>query len=115
MAFTPEELEAMRLADLEIEEDFEMSLEDFELSKSLDRQAEFEGLDQEKQKAHAYNKAYDAANKERRAATKKAWYEANKEKVAASHKAYYEANREKLLAYAKAYMRERRAACRESF
>lgn len=50
MAFTPEELEAMRLADEEIEEEFELSQEDFKFSCEMDRQAMFDRLEPEKKK-----------------------------------------------------------------
>lgn len=112
-AFTKEELEAMRLADEEIEEEFELSQEDFEFSRAMDRQAMFDRLDPEKKKASSHQKVYQKANKERRAASRKVYYEANKESIAAYHKAYYEAHRPELLAYQRAYEKsnkERRAA-----
>ena len=52
LAFTPEELEAMRLADEEIEREFYLSADDIAASNELDR-----------------------------AAQKKAYYEANREKI----------------------------------
>lgn len=79
--FTPEELEAMRLADEEIERDFRITNEDLRESRALDRLAVFDKKDKKEQKV---------------AAQQKAWYEANREKVAAQQKAYREANRERI-------------------
>ena len=50
----------------------------------------------------AYNKAWRAANKERKRANHKAWYEANKESHRANNKAWYEANKERVSARGKA-------------
>jgi hypothetical protein len=47
----------------------------------------------------AYDKAYRAANKGRKAAWLKAWKEANKARVAACNRAWRAANREKVSAY----------------
>ena len=87
MAFTKEELEAMRLADEEIERDFRMSQDDLEFSAYLDRFAKFDNLDGSGQKRAAQRKAYREANKDKVAEYQKAYYEANKDKVAAQRKA----------------------------
>ena len=118
MAFTPEELEAMRLADEEIEEDFELSQEDFAFSNELDRQARFDRLDNSEKQALSRQREHRQANKERRAAIQKAYYEANKDKISAYKKNYYKANRDSCLAYQKAYEathRERRAAYQKAY
>ena len=78
MGFTPEELEEMRRADAQIEEDF--------------RREKREGM-----------QAYYARNRERRLAQNKAWREANPEKVKKSNRAWREKNRERTLARARAY------------
>ncbi len=101
--FTKEELEAIRLADLEIEEDFHLTNEDLRRSRTLDREAYLEAMDPEKRKVAAWNKAYREANKDKVAAQKKAYREANKDKVAAQQKAWYEANKDKVAAQQKAY------------
>ena len=101
--FTPEELEAMRLADEEIERDFRITNEDLRESRALDRLAVFDKKDKKEQKVAAQQKAWYEANREKVAAQKKARYEANREKVAAQKKAWYEANREKVAAQQKAY------------
>lgn len=64
--FTPEELEAMRLADEEIERDFRITNEDLQESRALDRLAVFDKKDKKEQKV---------------AAQQKAWYEANRERI----------------------------------
>ena len=93
MPFTPEELAEMAAADAEIEATFRLEQADLDRSRDLDRQAHFDGLDPEKQRV---------------AAQQKAWYEANKDKVAAQQKAWYEANKDKYNAYMREYMRKRR-------
>ena len=88
MPFTPEELAEMAAADAEIEASFRLEQADLDRSRELDRQARFDGLDPEKQRVAAQQKAYREANKDKVAAQQKAWYEANKDKVAAQRKAY---------------------------
>lgn len=92
MLFTPEELAEMAAADAEIEASFHLEQEDLDRSRELDRLAHFDGLEPDKQRV---------------AARQKAWYEANKDKVAARQKAYREANREKYNAYMREYMRRK--------
>ena len=76
--FTDEELEAMRLADEEIEKEFLMTPEEWAESKARDRQVRIDRLD----------------NRGR--------------KIAAQQAAYYEANREKWNAYQREYRRRKR-------
>lgn len=78
MGWTPEELEEMRRADAQIEEDFRW----------------------EKREVM---QAYYARNRERRLAQNKAWREANPEKVKKSNQAWREKNRERILARDRAY------------
>ena len=78
--FTEQELEELRRADEELDENFTLSVEDMALSRSLDRAAKIDRLD---------NKG---------------------KKIAAQKAAYYEANREKHNAYMREYQRKRRAA-----
>lgn len=66
--WTAEELEAMRLADEEIEAEFRLTNDDLAFSREI----------------AAQQKAYREANREKVAAQQKAYYEANREK----HKAY---------------------------
>ena len=93
MGFTKEELEAMRLADEEIERDFRWTNEELEASRERDRVSIFDRKDVAAQKV---------------AARKKAWYETNREKVAAKKKAWYEANREKINENRRRKYREKR-------
>lgn len=80
--FTPEELEALRLADEEIDEDFRQTQAEIEASRRRDRTARLEAMDPQKRK------------------------------IAAQQAAYREANRPKYNAYMRDYMRKRRAAQR---
>ena len=113
MGFTKEELEAMRLADEEIERDFRWTNEELEASMERDRVSIFDRKDVAAQKVAAQKKAWYEANREKVATQQKAWYEANREKVAAKKKAYYEANREKVVAKKKAYYEANREKINE--
>ena len=94
--FTAAELEAMRLADEEIEREFRLTNEDLARSRGLDKEIIFERKDAADQKIAEYKKAYREANRGKIAEYQKAYYEANREKVAEYKKAYYEANRGKI-------------------
>ena len=86
LAFTPEELEAMRLADEEIEREFSLSIDDIAASSELDRAALYDRKSEKERKIAAQRKAYRDANKDKIAAQQKAYYEANKDKIAAQQK-----------------------------
>ena len=77
--FTPEELEELRRADAELDEEFVQTQEEIEESRKRDKQARFDRLDDKGKKI---------------AENKRAYYEANREKIAENQRAYYEANRE---------------------
>ena len=81
MGFTKEELEAMRLADEEIEREFRWTNEELEASRERDRVSIFDRKDVAAQKLAAQKKAYREANREKVAAQQKAYYEANREKI----------------------------------
>ena len=72
LAFTPEELEAMRLADEEIEREFSLSVDDIAASNELDRAALYDRKSEKERKVAAQNKAYRKANKDKVAARRKA-------------------------------------------
>ena len=103
LAFTPEELEAMRLADEEIEREFYLSIDDIAASNELDRASLYDRKSEKERKVAAQNKAYREANKDKIAEYNKAYRKANKDKIAARRKAYYEANKDNVLEYQKAY------------
>ena len=108
--FTEAELEELRKADEEIEEDFTLTQEDLDFSRNLDREAKLDKLDNRGRKIAAQKAAYYEANREKIAAQKAAYREVNREKIAAQQAAYREANREKLRAYQRDYQRKRREA-----
>lgn len=83
MGFTPEELEEMRRADAEIEEDF-------------------------RREKREVMQAYYARNRARRLAQNKAWREKNREKVKKSNQAWRENNRDRINARDRAYYAENR-------
>ena len=108
MGFTKEELEAMRLADEEIERDFRWTNEELEASRERDRVSIFDRKDVAAQKVAARKKAWYEANWEKVSTQQKAWYETNREKVAAKKKAWYEANLEKINENRRRKYREKR-------
>ena len=72
MGFTKEELEAMRLADEEIEREFSLSVDDIAASNELDRAALYDRKSEKERKIADQNKAYREANKDKLAAQRKA-------------------------------------------
>ena len=90
MPLTAEELRAMRLADEEIERNFQLTADDIDRAREMDRVALFEKKDAAAQRAVAQQKVYRAINREKVAARKRAYYEAHREKIAAQQKAYRE-------------------------
>ena len=93
--FTPEELEELRRADQEIEENFQITQEEINQSRKRDRESDLESLDHHQRKIAAYQAAYREANREKIAAQKAAYREANREKYNAYHMEYQRKWREK--------------------
>ena len=108
--FTEEELEELRRADAELDEEYHLTQEDIVFSRQLDREAKLDRLDNRGRRSAAQQAAYREANREKIAAQQAAYYEANREKIAAQQAAYREANREKYNAYMREYLRKRREA-----
>ena len=96
--FTPEELEELRRADLELDESFCQTQAEREASRKRDRAAVLDNMDRKSRKI---------------AENKRAYYEANREKIAENQRAYSEANREKYNAYMREYQRKKRLAARQ--
>lgn len=96
MIFTPEELEELRRADAEIDENFRLTNEEIQASRKRDRESVIDRKDNHEKKI---------------AAQKAAYYEANKEKIADYQAAWFQKNREKWNAYQREY-RKRKAASR---
>ena len=95
--FTPEELEELRRADAELDEEFVQTQEEIEESRKRDKAVKMQRLDNKSKKI---------------AENRRAYYEANREKIAENQRAYREANREKYNEYMRNYYRQRRAAAR---
>ena len=91
--FTPEELEELRRADAEIDEDFCITQGEIVESRRRDRDVKFSRLDSKAKKIAEYQRAYR---------------EANKDNIAEYQRAYREANREKYNAYMREYLKKRR-------
>ena len=87
MGFTKEELEAMRLADEEIEREFSLSVDDIAASNELDRAALYDRKSENERNVAEHNKAYREANKYKISEYQKAYRKANKDKIAARRKA----------------------------
>lgn len=94
--FSDVELEAMRLADEEIEKQFSLSREEIEFSRRMDHQAKLDRLEDNERKIAARRAAYYQANKDKCAAYQAAYYRANKDKRADYQREYR--RRKKLLA-----------------
>ena len=110
--FTPEELEELRRADAELDEEFVQTQEEIVESRKRDRQAKIDRLDSKGKKIAENKRAYYEANREKIAENQRAYREANREKIAENKRAYYEANREKYNEYMRNFLRKRREAAR---
>lgn len=93
MPFTAEELEAMRIADEEIDREYEVSSTDTEISKWLDELAINDRLDHKQ----LHNKRY-----------KRAYREEHKDEIRIYQRAYQEEHKDEIRAYQRAYQREYR-------
>lgn len=85
--FTKEELEALRLADAELDEEFRESPEEIARSRRMDREAQLDRMDNRERGIAAYQAAYREANRDKIAAYHAAYYEANRNKIAARRRA----------------------------
>ncbi|MBS6700419.1 MAG: hypothetical protein KH284_02280 [Clostridiales bacterium] len=98
MPFTAEELEAMRLADEEIEHEFEESYSaqyaDAGISKWLDELAINDTLDHKQLHKKRQQRAYREEHKDEIAAKKRAYYEEHKDEIAAQQRAYRKRKRQ---------------------
>ena len=79
--FTAAELEELRRADAEIDEEYRLTPQEIKASRKLDREAELERMDPQTRKIAAYQAAYREANKERIAAQRAAGRQKNREKM----------------------------------
>ena len=99
MMFTPEELEELRRADAEIDENFRLTNEEIQESRKRDRESVLDRKDHRGKKIAAQQAAYR---------------EANKEKIADYQAAWKKENREKWNAYQREYRKNRKAASRSA-
>lgn len=88
MMFTPEELEELRRADAEIDENFRLTNEEIQASRKRDRESVVDRKDHRGKKIAAQKAAYREANKEKIAAQKAAWFQKNREKWNAYQREY---------------------------
>ena len=125
MPFTAEELEEMRRADEEIEQEFHLTNDDLIREREMDREIALERMSPEKRRIAEKQRAYREANRDSIAEKQRAYYEANRDSIAEKQRAYreanrdsiaekqrayYEANRDKYNAYMREYMAKRRKA-----
>ena len=108
MPFTAEELEAMRIADEEIDREYEVSSTDTEISKWLDELAINDRLDHKQLHNKRYQRAYREEHKDKIAAQQRAYREAHKGEIRACQRAYYEEHKDEIRAYQRAYREEHR-------
>ena len=97
MGFTPEELEEMRRADAQIEEEFRREKREVMQAYYARNRA----------RRLAQNKAWREKNPEKVKKSNQAWREKNQERIKARDRAYYAENREKILARQKEQRRKR--------
>lgn len=112
MPFTPQELEAMRAADAEIEATFCMTQEDIQLSRELDREARLDSLppekrkraiqamkarEREKERFAQRDAAYYRSHKEQKLQKRRDYKEQHKDQISASQKSWYQRHREEIL------------------
>ena len=88
MMFTPEELEELRRADAEIDENFRITNEEIQASRKRDRESVVDRKDRRGKKIAAQQAAYREANKEKIAAQQAAWKKENREKWNAYQREY---------------------------
>ena len=93
MPFTAEELEEMRRADEEIEQEFHLTNDDLIGEREMEREIALERMSPEKRRIAEYQRAY---------------YEANRDSIAEYQRAYREANRDKYNAYMREYMAKKK-------
>ena len=86
--FTPEELEELRRADAELDEEFVQTQDEIEESRKRDREVRIDRLDSRSRKIAENQRAYREANREKIAENKRAYYEANREKIADNGSTY---------------------------
>ena len=109
--FTEEELEALRRADAEIEEDFEMTAEEYKASRKLDlvggnqkrREQQRQYQRKNKQKLNAYNKAYRNRVMPNGKTYAQNWRDNHREELNARQRTRVRANHEKMIAYSREY------------
>ena len=82
MKFTPEEIEAMRRADEEIERDFRWTNDELAASRRRDAEATLLRKDTRDRSIVEKKRAYYEANKDSIAEKQRAYYEANKDSIA---------------------------------
>ena len=99
--FSPEELAEMAAADAEIEQTFQMTLEERVASEKRDEAALANVSAAERRRAAG--REYYKKNREKLLAYQRAYRAAHAEQVRAYHRAYYAAHREEACAYRAAY------------
>ena len=122
--FTQEELEELRKADEEIDETFEITLDEYDASRKLDK-ASTTGTryskryyEKHKKKIMAYNREYQNRIMPNGKTWRQNYKEAHREEINARQRArykgnpeyskqYYYKNRERILAYRKEYYRRK--------
>ena len=117
MPFTPEELEAMRRADEEIERKFAeegANQAERELSLELDKAAAVQARDHRQQRTFKRSERFRLAHPEQLKAIKAAYYKGHREELLQKAKAYQAAHREEILAKRAAYRKKEKARLLES-
>ena len=113
MPFTAEELEEMRRADEEIEQEFHLTNDDLIREREMDREIALERMSPEKRRIAEKQRAYREANRDSIAEKQRAYREANRDSIAEKQRAYYEANRDSIAEKQRAYYEANRDSIAE--
>lgn len=110
--FTPEELEELRWADEEIEANFEMTAEDYRLSRKLDREKNGKPkktyYQRNREHCLAVANSYRRSHREKIAEYKKAYYQKNKAEIKAKSREYYRRNKAEIKVKSREYYRRKK-------
>lgn len=109
MSWTPEELAAMAEADAEIDEEFELTDEDLELSAAIDADIRINRSTAPRKSLAKYRAEYFKRNREQIYAKRRARRQAHLDKSRAKEQAYRDANRDHVRRVKKTWYEENKA------
>ena len=115
--FTAQELEELAAFDAEVDAEDELTPEEFNFAREMDKTAMRNRLDNQtahrKSVSAAYKRAYYEKNREEIAAKKRDYYERNKDAIAEYQRDYYERNKDAIAEYQRGYYERNKDAIAE--